>query len=87
MQGRRRAAWDARRPGANPARRPGTSSHEAGMAVDVAIGDVNQDVVDIFESHGFGRPFANEPWHFEAGTFNANLIQPAQNYYNNCVRQ
>ena len=84
MQARRRAAYLAGR-GAG-ARRPGTSSHEAGMAVDVAIGDVNQDVVDIFASYGFVRPFANEDWHFEADTFNANLIQPAQNYYNNCVQ-
>ena len=86
MQARRRAAWEARRPGANPARRAGTSSHEAGMAVDVAIGDVNQDVINIFANHGWVRPFPDEPWHFEADTFNATLIRPAQNYYNHCVQ-
>ncbi len=85
MQARRRAAFEARRgPGA---RRPGTSSHEAGLAVDVALTDVQKNpiVVDIFAKYGWIRPFKDEDWHFEPKTFSASMIREAQEYYRNCV--
>lgn len=86
MQARRRAAYEAGR-GAG-ARRPGTSSHEAGMAVDVALVDVQKNpiIVDIFAKHGWIRPFDNEAWHFEpTPLFNKSLIPAAQEYFRNCT--
>jgi len=84
MQARRRAAFESGR-GAG-ARRPGTSSHEAGMAVDVAMQYVNPGVVQSFANQGWIRPFKKEPWHFEpTASFNVGLIPKAQEFYRNCV--
>jgi len=86
MQARRRAAYEAGR-GAG-ARRPGTSSHEAGMAVDVAMVDVNKYpvIVGIFAKYGWIRPFNKEPWHFEPEPlFDKSLIAAAQEFFRNCT--
>jgi RHS repeat-associated protein len=86
MQARRRAAFEAGR-GAG-ARRPGTSSHEAGMAIDVAMVDVRKHpvIVGIFAKYGWIRPFNHEPWHFEpTPVFNKGLIPAAQEFFRNCT--
>jgi LysM repeat protein len=50
-----------------PANPPGTSSHELGIAVDVADPSMRSVVDQIGGSYGWSAPYSNEWWHVQYG--------------------
>jgi LysM repeat protein len=48
-----------------PANPPGTSSHELGIAVDLAEPEMRSVVDEIGAAHGWYAPHSNEWWHIE----------------------
>jgi LysM repeat protein len=48
-----------------PANPPGTSSHESGLAVDLATPEMRSIVDEIGPAYGWYAPHANEWWHIE----------------------
>lgn len=65
-----RLLYERYRQGRGPrAARPGSSNHQRGLAVDVAVGDEDSPTYRWLEAnacrHGFRRTVPSEPWHWE----------------------